>query len=69
MRKYDDLLGEGSKLVSDYIFHCNGHNPTGESAFHSLMAGFGWASNPIMPRIHSLDKSGKFVCHSHIKGN
>jgi len=59
MRKYDDLLGEGSKLVSDYIFHCNGHNPTGESAFHSLMAGFGWASNPIMPRIHSLDKSVK----------
>jgi len=57
MRKYDDLLGPGSRLVSDYIFHCNGHTPTGETAFHRLMSGFGWANSPIMPRVSSLDKS------------
>jgi len=56
MKKYDDLLGPGSRLVSDYIFHCNGHNPTGESAFHTLMSGFGWANKPILPRLHSLNK-------------
>ena len=35
VRKYENLLGTGkSILVSDYLFHCNGHRPTGETAFH-----------------------------------
>jgi len=56
MRKYEDLLGTGkSHLISEYIFHCNGHSPTGESAFHRLMTGFGWANNPILPRLKELD--------------
>jgi len=56
MRKYEDLLGTGkSSLISSYLFHCNAHNPTGESAFHRLMSGFGWANNPIMPRLKHLD--------------
>jgi len=58
MRKYEDLLGTGkSSLISEYLFHCNGHNPTGESAFHSLMTGFGWANNPILPRMRDLDEN------------
>ena len=76
MRKYEDLLGTGkSSLISEYLFHCNGHNPTGETAFHRwgnkfilkiptasfirLMSGFGWANNPILPRLKNLDKNGK----------
>ena len=58
MRKYEALLGPGSRLVSSYIFHCNGHTPTGETAFHSLMSGFGWANNPILPRLHALNNNG-----------
>jgi len=58
MRKYEDLLGTGkSSLISEYLFHCNGHNPTGETAFHRLMSGFGWANNPILPRLKNLDKN------------
>lgn len=54
MRKYEDLVGPGSSLVSDYIFHCNGHSPTGETAFHRLMSGFGWANKPVLPRLKDL---------------
>ena len=35
LRKYEDLLGSGqSSIIAEYLFHCNGHNPTGETAFH-----------------------------------
>ena len=62
MRKYEELLGaENTRLVSNYIFHCNGHNPTGEAAFHSLMSGFGWARHPMLPRLDKLEESGKFI--------
>jgi len=58
MRKYEELLGgENTRLVSNYIFHCNGHNPTGEAAFHSLMSGFGWARRPMLPRLDKLEES------------
>lgn len=26
----------------------------GESAFHAMMSGFGWAKNPMLNRIHEL---------------
>merc|ERR1712106_220940 len=57
-RKYEDLLGPGNTtLISDYLFHCNAQDPTGESAFHSLMTGFGWPRNPLLPRLAGLDKT------------
>lgn len=28
---------------------------SGESGFHSMMSGFGWAKNPLVRRIHKLD--------------
>jgi len=31
-------------------------NFRGESAFTSLVTGFGWAKNPMIKRIHYLDK-------------
>ena len=50
---------ENTRLVSDYIFHCNGHSPTGEAAFHRLMSGFGWAKSPLLPRLGKLDNNGE----------
>ena len=60
IRKYEEAVGaENTRLVSDYIFHCNGHSPTGEAAFHRLMTGFGWAKSPLLPRLGKLDNNGR----------
>ena len=32
-RKYEESLGERTDLVAQYIFHCNAHSPSGETAF------------------------------------
>ena len=35
MRKFNGLVEEENlHIVSKYLFHCNAHTPTGESAFH-----------------------------------
>ena len=67
MRKYEDLVGPGSSLVSDYIFHCNGHSPTGETAFHRLMSGFGWANKPVLPRLQDLNSDGELKSNGIMK--
>ena len=62
VKKYEGLLGEEKTgLVSDYIFHCNGHTPAGETAFHRLMSGFGWANSPLLPRLDKLDPAGEIL--------
>ena len=62
VKKYEELLGEkNTGLVSDYIFHCNGHSPAGETAFHRLMSGFGWANSPLLPRLDKLDPAGEML--------
>ena len=34
MRKFEELLGENNlDIVGDYLFHCNGQTPAGETAF------------------------------------
>jgi len=56
--KFSDLFEteeEMKRVVPNYIYHCNVHYPSGESAFHSLMKGFAWAQNPMLPRLKSLD--------------
>lgn len=42
------------RVISNYIYHSNVHHPTGEAAFHSLMKGFAWAKDPMLPRLGSL---------------
>lgn len=47
-------------LMAQYIHQCNAQSPTGESAFHAMMSGFGWAKNPMLNRIHEL-RSDKHI--------
>lgn len=48
-RKYEGVL-EDKDIIVEYIYHCNSQEPTGESAFHTFLKGFGWARNPMMRR-------------------
>ncbi|XP_022903322.1 (Lyso)-N-acylphosphatidylethanolamine lipase-like isoform X2 [Onthophagus taurus] len=54
-RKYEMFLNDVS-LIPQYIYQCNSQTPSGESAFHSMMYGFGWAKNPMVKRIGNLHK-------------
>ena len=42
IHKFSDMFEdeeENKRVISSYIFHCNVHYPSGESAFHNLMKG------------------------------
>lgn len=59
LRKFQEVVeqhstGGDDNLMAQYIHQCNAQNPTGESAFHAMMSGFGWAKNPMLNRIHEL---------------
>jgi pimeloyl-ACP methyl ester carboxylesterase len=53
MKKFNSVV-QDEKAIPTYIHQCNVQNPTGESAFHSMMSGFGWAKNPMIKRIHEI---------------
>ncbi|XP_068620074.1 1-acylglycerol-3-phosphate O-acyltransferase ABHD5 isoform X2 [Battus philenor] len=53
-RKYAAHLPDADQLIPDYIYQCNSQTPSGESAFHTLMHGFGWAKNPMVHRVGQL---------------
>jgi len=57
--KFQDIFEneeENKRVVSNYLYHSNVHTPSGESAFHSMMKGFAWAKNPMLPRLADLEK-------------
>ncbi|XP_075981065.1 pummelig isoform X2 [Anticarsia gemmatalis] len=54
-RKYLNYVPDAEKVIPEYIYQCNSQTPSGESAFHTLMTGFGWAKNPMVRRIDQLD--------------
>lgn len=54
VKKYTCLLKEDSNYIFQYIHQCNSQVPSGESAFHAMMHGFGWAKNPIIKRIDKM---------------
>ncbi|KAF5305110.1 hypothetical protein FQA39_LY09372 [Lamprigera yunnana] len=55
-RKFYTLITEPG-LITQYLYQCNSQTPSGESAFHSMSAGLGWAKNPMIKRIGMLDKN------------
>ncbi|XP_063385665.1 (Lyso)-N-acylphosphatidylethanolamine lipase isoform X1 [Cydia fagiglandana] len=54
-RKYLNFVPDAETVIPDYIHQCNTQTPSGESAFHTLMHGFGWAKNPMVKRVSKLD--------------
>lgn len=56
MKKFSSVVKDDT-IIPHYIYQCNAQKPTGESAFHSMMSGFGWAKNPMINRIHLLDEN------------
>ncbi|KAL0870025.1 hypothetical protein ABMA27_006201 [Loxostege sticticalis] len=54
-RKYVNYVKDAETVIPEYIYQCNSQTPSGEAAFHTLMAGFGWAKNPIVKRLDKLD--------------
>jgi len=58
MRKFSGIIEEENlNIITKYLYNCNAHNPTGEAAFHSMMTGFAWAKNPMLPRLAQIDKN------------
>lgn len=55
-RKFTSVLPDAQEVIPSYLYHCNAQNPSGETAFHHLMSGFGWAKHPIINRLDSLQK-------------
>lgn len=54
MRKFAPTIEDDIHLLPQYIHQCNAQNPTGESAFHSMMESFGWAKHPMIHRIKDV---------------
>ena len=55
MRKFSKKVNNAENVISKYLYYCNAQNPTGETAFHTLMTdGFAWAKKPIISRINSF---------------
>lgn len=53
IRKFNNVVTDETALPQ-YLHQANVQNPTGESAFHCMMSGFGWAKNPMIKRVHSI---------------
>jgi hypothetical protein len=44
------------ETIAQYIHQCNAQKPSGESAFHTMCAEFGYAKNPMIQRISQIRK-------------
>ncbi|XP_047518121.1 (Lyso)-N-acylphosphatidylethanolamine lipase isoform X2 [Pieris napi] len=53
-RKFMNYVADAETIIPEYLYQCNSQTPSGESAFHTLMHGFGWAKNPMVRRVDKL---------------
>ncbi|EDV25477.1 expressed hypothetical protein [Trichoplax adhaerens] len=53
-RKFSNIFGGEDDTVLDYIYHCNAQEPSGESAFKSMTAAFGWSKDPMIKRVDQI---------------
>jgi abhydrolase domain-containing protein 4 len=44
-------------VVSQYIYHLNAQDPSGETAFATLNESLGWAKNPLEERLPALKEN------------
>ncbi|EDX06077.1 GD10511 [Drosophila simulans] len=51
---WPSTIEEDINLLPQYIHQCNAQNPSGESAFHTMMQSFGWAKHPMIHRIKDV---------------
>ncbi|XP_026107360.1 protein ABHD4-like isoform X1 [Carassius auratus] len=54
-RKYEDLFDDDT--MTQYIYHCNAQNPSGEVGFKAMSESLGWAKRPMVQRVHLLPPS------------
>ena len=54
INKFAGSVQGAESVIPQYIYHCNAQSPTGEAAFHAMMASFGWAKFPMINRINAL---------------
>ncbi|KAM9996337.1 hypothetical protein ACTFIY_002530 [Dictyostelium cf. discoideum] len=53
-----EMADNSENIVSNYIYHSNSVEPaTGEHLFRMVSLPFGWAANPLLPRIPLIDPS------------
>jgi len=54
-RRYADFFSAEDDTVFDYIYHLNARTPSGEAAFKTLAAPYGFAKDPVIKKIDKLD--------------
>ncbi|XP_010887242.1 (Lyso)-N-acylphosphatidylethanolamine lipase isoform X3 [Esox lucius] len=54
-RKFEELFDDDT--MTQYIYHCNAQNPSGEVGFRAMSESLGWAKRPMLQRVHLLPPS------------
>ncbi|KAJ8336527.1 hypothetical protein SKAU_G00377470 [Synaphobranchus kaupii] len=54
-RKFENLFEDDT--MTQYIYHCNAQNPSGESGFRAMSESLGWAKRPMLQRVDQLPPS------------
>ncbi|XP_042568284.1 (Lyso)-N-acylphosphatidylethanolamine lipase-like isoform X1 [Cyprinus carpio] len=54
-RKFENLFDDDT--MTQYIYHCNAQNPSGEVGFKAMFESMGWAKRPMVQRVHLLPPS------------
>lgn len=56
-RSFSDFLEDPNDSITQYLYHCNAQNPTGEIAWDRMTLPFTFPKNPMLKRIPSLSSS------------